>query len=51
MEKRDPQTAMVKQWIDGTYEAGRNEAISNVEMEQQVKKAFTTDIHQFSLVK
>lgn len=33
------------------YEAGRTEAISNAEIEQQVKKAFTTGIHQFSLVK
>lgn len=38
VEKRDPRIAMVKQWIDGIYEAGRNEAFSNVEMEQQVKK-------------
>lgn len=51
VEKHDPRIAEVKRWIDQEYEAGRTKAISNAEMEQQVKKAFTTGIHQFSLVK
>ena len=51
VDKHDPRIATVKRWIDNTYEAGRTEAVSNAEMEQQVKKAFTTGIHQFSLVK
>jgi len=51
VDKHDPRIATVKRWVDNTYEAGRTEAVSNAEMEQQVKKAFTTGIHQFSLVK
>lgn len=51
MEKHDPRIAEVKHWINDVYEVGRTEVISNAEIEQQMRKSFSTGIHQFSLVK
>ena len=40
MEKHDLRIAEVKHWINDVYEVGRTEAISNAEIEQQVRKSF-----------
>ncbi|MPN31750.1 hypothetical protein SDC9_179225 [bioreactor metagenome] len=38
VEKHDPRIAEVKHWINDVYEVGRTEAISNAEIEQQMRK-------------
>lgn len=40
VEKHDPPIAEVKHWINDVYEVGRTEAISNDEIEQQMRKSF-----------